>query len=355
MRSGPKPSDDAGRQEDLVPRVRRALNAWERSGGGPTSSILGSGAIEELERRFPHRMGVAHGLALPSATLAMRAALLALDVGRDDEVIVPAWDWIAPASATRSVGAVPVAADITLPDCFISPKAVARVLSADTKAVIVTHLLGVPGDVSAIRQICDPLGISVIEDCAQSLGASFDGKPVGSIGAAAVISFGPNKVIDAGGGGMIVTNDQAIWRRAVELSQHPVRQLLAGISVPNLRALETRIHPVAALVALHELQRVDARLAERHRIIEHVKALIEAEPGVETPSQLDRRWCVGAGLPVRVSDPRRLRTLGVLGLVARPISQQLIASRVAVRRAPTPMAELANQEVVCLTSNPPAV
>ncbi len=338
-----------GQDDEFMARIRRALDEWELSGGEPTSSILGNGAIEVLEARVPKRLGVAHGLAVPSGTLALRTALLAVGVGHDDDVIVPAYDWIASSAAVRSVGAVPVAVDVTLPDCFLDPEAVARAIDTRTRAVVAAHLFGVPGDVPAIREICDQLGIPVIEDVAQAFGAQLDGQPVGSLAAAAAVSFGPGKVLDGGGGGMLVTNREDIWRRAVELSQHPTRQLLAGIPEPNLAVLEARIYPVAALVVLAGLDRLDARLAERRGAIEAVSRIVAGVPGVEIPTDFSRRSCVGPGLLIRVSDRRCLGRMDALGLVvARPARQQLISDGLAIHRVPTPMAERAPKEVVCL-------
>jgi dTDP-4-amino-4,6-dideoxygalactose transaminase len=333
--------------QGLFQRARRALDAWQQDGGGSTSAILGNGAIAVLEQRLAARMGVAHGLALPSATMALRVALQALAVEPGDEVIVPAYDWIAAAAATRSLQAVPVAADITLPHCTVSSETVGPVIGSRTRAVVVTHLLGVPADVREIRRLCDPLGIPVIEDCAQALGARIDGQPVGALGAAAAVSFGPGKPVDGGGGGMLLTDNPASWRRAVELSQHPARQLLAGVP-PNLAVLESRIHPLAALVALASLEWLDGRLAARRRCIEQVRGLVAGVPGVEAPGDLDRRYCVGPGLPVHLLDQSQARELQARGLELRPLGQQLVAGELAVRCGPTPAADHAGQEAIRL-------
>lgn len=329
-------------------RWRRALDAWEQAGGGPTSSILGNGAIAALEARAAQRIGVTRGLALPSATLSLRVGLEAVGIGPRDEVIVPAYDWTAAAAATRSLGAVPVAADVTLPDCAISPEAVAETISTRTKAVVVTHLLGVPANVPAIQETCAPFDIPIIEDCSQALGARFNGQPAGSFGKAAVISFGPGKTLDGGEGGMLLTDDPALWRRAVELSQHPLRQLLAGIVKPNLAALGLRIHPMTAITVMSELEQIDARLNERHRLLEYVRTVIADVDGIQVLADFGCRSCVGPGLPVRIDNHRIFFCLEALGLRVRGPEQHLIADGPAIRRHPTPNADCVNRCVFLL-------
>ena len=262
-----------------------------------TSSVLGNGAIAEIERRLPPLVGCAWGLALPSATLALRVSLQALGIESDDEVVVPALDWLATSAAVRSLGARAVPADVVLPDCTVGPDAVARSITARTRAVVVSHLGGVPADATAIAGICHRHGIPLVEDAAQAAGARLDGRPVGSFGSVAVLSFGATKLLDAGGGGMLVTGDRDLWREAVRLSQHPARQLLAGIDDPNLAVLEARIHPASAVLVAAQIDGLPSRLARCHDLTRALRRQAIGA-GLRTISVGDRALCTGRTVPV---------------------------------------------------------
>lgn len=332
-------------------RVRRALDSWESTGTEPTSSILGTGAIEALERRMARRIGVGHALALPSATIALRVALDAIGVGPGDEVIVPAYDWTAAVAATTSLGAVPVTADVSLPACAIDPASVREAVTTATRAVVVTHLFGVPADVAEIRAVCDPLGIPVIEDCAQALGAEIDGRPVGSFGSAAVFSFGRGKLVDAGEGGMLVTPHLALWRRAVERSQHPARQSLTGVATPVATGLATRMHPLAAILALDGLQAADAAVDGRRRRCARLYDMLSDIAGVVVPAGLSRRACTGAAVPVGF-EPGAASALANAGIavdVMPPAYAPLIGPAFDTRGQAAPHAARANAWVRCIS------
>lgn len=332
-------------------RVRRALDRWESIGTEPTSSILGTGAIEALERHMAKRIGVGYALALPSATIALRVALDAIGVAPGDEVIVPAYDWTAAVAATTSLGAVPVTADISLPACAIDPAAVLEAVTPATRAVVVTHLFGVPADVAKIRAVCDPLGIAVVEDCAQAFGAEIDERPVGSLGAAAVFSFGRGKLVDAGEGGMMVTGSEALWRRAVERSQHPGRQRLSGVATPVPAGLATRMHPLAAILALDGLQAADAAVDKRRRRCAKLYDMLSEVAGVMVPAELDRRACTGEAVPVGF-EPGATGALVRARIeveVARPAYTPLIGPEFGTRERPAPHAVRANAYVRCVS------
>ena len=234
-------------------RVREALAWWEQIGDGPTSSILGNGAIAWLERTMADWIGVRHALALPSASVGLRLALDAVGVRSGDEVIVPRRDWTAARAAARELGAIPVIAEVLEPDGTIDPREVARLACPRTRAVVVTHLAGVPARMSDLQDLSHALGVPIIEDCAQALGVTIDDRRVGSFGAVGVFSFGPGKRIDAGEAGILVTDERALWEHAVRRSQHPARLAIEGLDQEADPTLQARIHPVAAVVAAHAL------------------------------------------------------------------------------------------------------
>jgi len=174
-----------------------------------------------FEREFADYTGVAHAVALANGTLALEAALYALAIGEGDEVIVPARTFIATASSVAMRGAVPVVADIDLCSGNLTVETIDAARTGRTKAIIVVHLGGWPCDMPEIMAYAEMYGLKVIEDCAQAHGAEVHGRKVGSFGHAAAFSFCQDKIISTGGeGGMLVTDDRDVWKKAWALKDH---------------------------------------------------------------------------------------------------------------------------------------
>ena len=174
-----------------------------------------------FEKEFAAYTGVKHAVALANGTLALEAALYALGIGDGDEVIVPARTFIATASSVAMCGAVPVVADIDLHSGNLTVETIEAARTEKTKAVIAVHLGGWPCEMPEIMTYADAHGLKVIEDCAQAHGAEIDGRKVGSFGHAAAFSFCQDKIISTGGeGGMLVTDDQDVWRKVWSLKDH---------------------------------------------------------------------------------------------------------------------------------------
>jgi len=174
-----------------------------------------------FEREFAAYTGVAHAVALANGTLALEAALYALGIGDGDEVIVPARTFIATASSVAMRGAIPVVADIDLYSGNLSVETIEAAHTRKTKAIIVVHLGGWPCDMPEIMAYAEAHGLKVIEDCAQAHGAETGGRKVGSFGHAAAFSFCQDKIISTGGeGGMLVTDDQDVWKKAWAFKDH---------------------------------------------------------------------------------------------------------------------------------------
>jgi dTDP-4-amino-4,6-dideoxygalactose transaminase len=274
-----------GFDQALLARSRAALDAWEPRMEGPSSSLTGGGAISLLERRFADYCGVRYALALPSGTLALRAALAAVGVRPGSRVVVPALDWPAAAAAVLSLNARPVPADTTSGWFLVDPQAVEARLDRHTRAVVVTHIAGVPADLTSLRAVCDDRGIALIEDGSQALGARTEARPVGSFGAAGVFSLGPGKLVDAGEGGVLVTDRDDLYRAAVRATQHPLRQLRGGIHPPDPLALSARIHPLAAIVGVHGLDGIEHELVRRRQVAGGVVAVASGITGVTVPAE----------------------------------------------------------------------
>ena len=174
-----------------------------------------------FEQEFAAFIGTHYAVALANGTVALELALYALGIGPGDEVIVPSRTFIASASCAAMRGAVPVCVDVDRDSQTLTADTIRPALSHRTKAIIAVHLAGWPCDMDSILSLARPLGIKVIEDCAQALGATYKNRPVGSLGDAAAFSFCQDKILTTGGeGGMITTNDEEVWKCAWSFKDH---------------------------------------------------------------------------------------------------------------------------------------
>ena len=175
----------------------------------------------EFEKEFAAWSETKYAVALSNGTLALDVALKALDVGPGDEVVVTPRTFIASISCVVNAGATPVFADVELDSGNISAATIAKVLTPRTKAVICVHLAGWPCDMDPIMALADQHGLKVIEDCAQAHGTQYKGRSVGSIGHVGAWSFCQDKIMTTGGeGGMVTTNDEALWRAMWSFKDH---------------------------------------------------------------------------------------------------------------------------------------
>ena len=274
----------AGSEARTIASWRDAIDAWSARASGSTSSITGGGAIRALEHAFEDMLAGRPSLSVGSGTAALAACLIGCGARPGDDVVTSVLDWPAAAQAASWIGCRSVFADVDPLTLTLSPGAVRAALTRRTSAVIATHLLGVPADVPAIIDACGGRAL-VVEDCAQSVGATLDGRPTGSLGDAAAFSFGPGKDIDAGEGGLSSFADERHWKSAVGATQHLVRALASGLDEP-VTQIPTRMHPVAAVLALHELDSLESRLAKRRA---HVEAWLDRHPEVSAPGRDHRR------------------------------------------------------------------
>lgn len=180
--------------------------------------------VAQFEEVFAERHHVGHAIATTSCTTAMHLALAGLGIGPGDDVIVPAFTWVATANVCRHVGARPVFVDVEPRSFNIDPARVAEAVTERTKAVIPVHLFGLCADVDEVRAAV-PKGVAIIEDAACAVGARYRGGNgeegfAGTLGDVAAFSFHPRKIITTGEGGMITTNDARLSKRIKELRNH---------------------------------------------------------------------------------------------------------------------------------------
>jgi len=192
-------------------------------------NVLQSGKINywtgdegrQFEKEFSAQSGCKYGVAVANGTVALELALYALGLGAGDEVIVPSRTFIASASSVIMRGARPVIADVDQVSQNITAETIRPLITPRTKAVIAVHLAGWPCDMDSILKLARDHGLKVIEDCAQSHGATYKSLPIGSFGDVAAFSFCQDKIMTTGGeGGMVTTNDEAIWERAWSFKDH---------------------------------------------------------------------------------------------------------------------------------------
>jgi dTDP-4-amino-4,6-dideoxygalactose transaminase len=193
------------------------------------TSVLRSGKVNywtgqegrKFETEFADHIGSKYGICVANGTLALELALHALRIGPGDEVITTSRTFIASASCVVMRGARPVCVDVDRNSQNITAETIRPAITAKTKAIIVVHLAGWPCDMDSILELAEEHGLKVIEDCAQAHGASYKGKPVGSLGHMAAFSFCQDKILTTGGeGGMVTTNDEQLWNRAWSYKDH---------------------------------------------------------------------------------------------------------------------------------------
>lgn len=236
--------------------------------------VLDSGAwgstsgtkVAEFSKAFAASIGASYGVSVVNGTVALFLALRALGVGRDDEVIVPAYTFVASATSVVLAGARPVIADVTRDTLHLDPVAVERLIGPRTKAIMPVHLAGAAADVDALKGF----GVPLVEDAAQAHGATWRGRPVGTLGDAACFSFQSSKAMTAGEGGLIVTDDEAVYRKLWAL--HNVGRSLEGgwYEHPDI-GWNLRMTEFQAAVLLPQLAALDEQLATRQRAVEFLR------------------------------------------------------------------------------------
>lgn len=244
------------------------------------SFILGPN-VQAFEKEAADYLGVKHAIGCASGTDALHLALLAEGIGAGDEVITSAFTFIATAEAIKYVGAKPVFVDIDPQTFNITPENIEKAITANTKAVMPVHLFGQPVNLPAIKAICDKHGLKLIEDCAQSFGASVNGKQTGGFGDAAGFSFFPSKNLGCfGDGGLVTTNcDQA----AAKIKQYRNH----GSDVRyyhDVIGYNSRLDEMQAVVLRAKLKHIDEYNAAR-RHAAHLYSELMADLPLTTPHE----------------------------------------------------------------------
>ena len=241
----------------------------------------------EFEREFAAFAGTEYAIAVANGTLALDLALQGLGIRPGDEVVVTPRTFLASATSVINAGATPVFADVDPDTQNISPETVAAVITPKTKAVICVHLAGWPCDMDGMMALADQHGLFVIEDCAQAHGATYKGKPVGGLGHVGCWSFCQDKIMSTGGeGGMVTTNDRALWSRMWSFKDHG----------KSWDAVYERDHP-PGFRWLHESVGTNWRLTEMQSAIGRIQLQRMADWTAARQAHCRAIWETAASLP----------------------------------------------------------
>lgn len=239
---------------ELEPAIAQSLAA--------TQYILGPN-VQALEAEVARYLGVQHAIGCASGTDALHLALAALGIGAGDEVITTPFTFVATAEAIHYVGAHPVFVDIDAHTFNIDPDAVAAAIGPRTKAILPVHLFGQPADMDRLGELARAHDLVLIEDCAQSFGATTPAGYTGSLGAAGAFSFFPSKNLGCcGDGGMVTTNDDAVAEHVRVLRNHGQTERYHYARV----GYNSRLDELQAVVLRHKLPHVDGYNHERRRV-----------------------------------------------------------------------------------------
>ena len=220
--------------------------------------------VSKFETDFARYHDAQHAIAVSSGTTALQLALTSMGIGKGDEVITPNLTFGASANAIIHTGATPVFADICEDNWTLDPSSVLQNITPNTRAIMPVHLYGVPVDMISIMQIAEQYNLMVIEDCAESLGASISDKLTGTFGTTSAFSFFANKTITTGEGGMVMTNDDKIANRMRLLRDHGMRKDRrywheeAGFNF--------RLTNMQSAVGCAQLERLDDFLSHRQKL-----------------------------------------------------------------------------------------
>jgi len=237
--------------------------------------------VHTFEQELAALCGVRHALATTSGSASLIASLLALGLSPGDEVIVPAYTFVASYSSIIFCGAVPVLAEID-ESLNLDPEDVERRISPKTKAIMPVHMLGNPCDMDPILDLARRRGLVVIEDACQAAGASYRGRRLGTLGRIGAFSLNIFKTITAGDGGAVVTDDTGLYERAFAIHDQGHRPHRTGVEVGarSILGLNFRMNELTGAVALAQLRKLDRLVATLRQKKAKLKERIAGIPGV---------------------------------------------------------------------------
>lgn len=283
-------------QLDIIPYPKGVLGEEEIQAatdvlrGGRISGLFTGTPVDDFEENYAKYLGTKYALAANSGTAALHSAIVAARAGPGDEVIVPAYTFLASVSCVLHNNAIPIFADVDPRTFTLDPDDVERRITTRTKAILAVHLYGHPAPMDRLCEIAKQHHLVLIEDCAQAIGAEYDGKKLGSIGDMGCTSFQASKNMVCGEGGMLTTNNEELLQRAALTGNHPwkLKPLIRNEELKkyvNLGGMgyNYRMHPMLAAIGLVQLKKVDEMNEKRIRNANYLTERLKEIPGIEPP------------------------------------------------------------------------
>lgn len=282
-------------QEDEIQAVTDVLQS------GEVNQWTGE-SVQQFEKAFSKYVGTEYAVAVSNGTVALELALRALGISEGDEVIVPSRTFIGTASAVDLAGATPVVADIEVHGGNLTADTITEQITERTAAIVPVHTLGWPCEMDAIINLAYEHDLYIVEDCAQAHGATYKGEIVGSIGDVGCFSFCQDKILTTGGeGGMVLTDDEEVWRRAWEYKDHG-KNYEAIFEEESTRGFDFvhdrigtnwRMTSMQAAIGRTQLDKLPDWLSLRKRNANFLLDALREIPGIraETPTEhIDHAW-----------------------------------------------------------------
>ncbi len=309
--------------------------------------ILGP-EVAQLEERLSTFVGVRHCVAVANGTDALQIAQMALGIGPGDEVITPGFTYFASAESTALLGATPVFVDVDPVNFNLDPQKLEAAITPRTRAVIVVNLYGQCADYDAVDAVVRRHGLTVIEDAAQSLGASYKGRRSGSLAAISCASFFPSKPLGCyGDGGAIFTSDETLATAIRQISRHGQSRRYFHERI----GVNSRLDTLQAAVLLAKLNVFEVELQQRQSLADRYSAQLADVTGVQVPAIAPYNFSAWAQYTVRVKNRDRvqaaLQSKGIPTVVhyPLPLNRQPALEHIA---ADLPIGDALAEEVLSL-------
>jgi len=345
---------------------------WDEQDVGKVSEAIRRGMywatgpdVQEFEARIAQYVGTSYAVTFNSGTSALHAVLVACGIGREDEVIVPSFTFIATANAPLFVGAKPVFAEVEEKTYGLDPEDVERKITPKTKAIMPVHYGGSPCLIEEVKQIANKHNLLLIEDAAESLGASVDGKKVGSFGDAAMFSFCAPKIITMGEGGAVVTNSRDVYENLKLVRSHGRVETSDYFSTSEHLEYVTlgynfRMSNITAALGIAQLEKIDKIIQMRREKAAYMTQKLSAISQITLPAVLDNFFHLYQMYTIRVRGEKRddlMKYLNYRGIGAKvyfdPVHlTQFYREKFGYSGGELPLTEKLSQQVLTLPMYP---
>ena len=269
-----KPQTDEAEVQAVIEVMRK----------GPITNALGAGPkVLEFEKLFAEFAGVKHAVAVNTGTAALHAAIMALGVKRDDEVIVPSFSFVATAEAVVLAGGKPVFTDINPRTYTLSPTAVEKAITKKTKAIMPVDLYGFSADMKPLREIADKHGLCLVSDAAQAHGTTYAGKPAGTFADAACWSLYASKNMTTGEGGVITTNNDRTNEILRMIRTHGEKTKYAS----EILGSNYRMPELEAAICIVQMRKLPTFIAKRRQNAEQLTKILQTSDKIDLPFETE--------------------------------------------------------------------